>query len=432
LGSLRVRQDYLIAQGLLAPFENGTPADDKMLKMSLARLRQLAAHEVGHTIGLFHNYAASVINRSSVMDYPPPAATVNANGDIDLANAYATGIGDWDKISITWGYGDFAKSSDEKTALNKILTDAEKKGFLYISDQDARPAGGLHPYAHLWDNGNNAVDALQTAMKVREKALLQFGENNIRQGMPMAFLEDVLVPVYLYHRYQLEAATKIVGGMNYSYALRGDGQLITQPVSKVQQQNALLSIINCLDPKFLMLPDRIVKLIPPRPAGYGFTRELFRKRTGLAFDGLSPAETAADMALSLLFNTERMNRMVEYNAANNGLGLHEMIETLFDKTWKAARKSGMEALIQMQTEQVLLTYLLSGSIDDNASYITKATLLKSLSDLKTFLEGKKKTATGEYAGHLLLALERMKAPEKAKPTLHLEAPPGQPIGCDAD
>jgi hypothetical protein len=321
LGSLRVRQDYLIAQGLLAPFENGTPADDKMLKMSLARLRQLAAHEVGHTIGLFHNYAASVINRSSVMDYPPPAATVNANGDIDLANAYATGIGDWDKISITWGYGDFAKSSDEKTALNKILTDAEKKGFLYISDQDARPAGGLHPYAHLWDNGNNAVDALQTAMKVREKALLQFGENNIRQGMPMAFLEDVLVPVYLYHRYQLEAATKIVGGMNYSYALRGDGQLITQPVSKVEQQNALLSIINCLDPKFLMLPDRIVKLIPPRPAGYGFTRELFRKRTGLAFDGLSPAETAADMALSLLFNTERMNRMVEYNAANEWIGV---------------------------------------------------------------------------------------------------------------
>ena len=432
LGSLRVRQDYLIAQGLLAPFENGTPADDKMLKMSLARLRQLAAHEVGHTLGLFHNYAASVINRSSVMDYPPPAVKLNTNGDIDLADAYATGIGDWDKISITWGYGDFAKSSDEKTALNKILTDAEKKGFLYISDQDARPAGGLHPYAHLWDNGNNAVDALQTAMKVREKALLQFGENNIRQGMPMAFLEDVLVPVYLYHRYQLEAATKIVGGMNYSYALRGDGQLITQPVSKAEQQNALLSIINCLDPKFLMLPDRIVKLIPPRPAGYGSTRELFKKRTGLAFDALSPPEAAADMAISLLFNTERMNRMVEYSASSNGLGLRDMIQVLLDKTWKAPRRTGMEALIQMQTEQVLLTYLLSGSIDDNASYITKATLIKSLSDLKSWIEEKKKTANAEYAGHLMLALERMKAPEKAKPTLQLEAPPGQPIGCDGD
>lgn len=430
LGSLRVRQDYLIAQGLLAPYESGLPADDKMMKMALARLRQLAAHEVGHTLGLFHNYTASVANRSSVMDYPPPAVTINANGDIDLSNAYATGIGDWDKVSITWGYSDFPKSADEKSSLNKILTDAEQKGFLYISDRDARPAGGLHPYAHLWDNGSNATDALQTAMKVREKALQQFGENNIKQGVPMAFLEDVLVPVYLYHRYQLEATTKIVGGMNYTYATRGDGQLVTQALSKAEQQKALNTIVACIDPKFLMLPDRIVKLIPPRPAGYDFTRELFHKRTGLAFDALSPAETAADMPLSFLFNTERMNRMVEYGVANGGLGLDEMIETLLDKTWKAPRRTGMEGLIQIQTEQVLLTYLLAGSIDDNASFITKATIAKSLADLKTWIEAKKKTSTGEYAGHLMLALERMKAPEKAKPTLHMEAPPGQPIGCE--
>ncbi|MGZ3924519.1 MAG: zinc-dependent metalloprotease, partial [Flavisolibacter sp.] len=432
LGSLRVRQDYLIAQGLLAPFEEGTPIDDKMLKMSLARLRQLAAHEVGHTLGLFHNYAASTVNRSSVMDYPPPAVTLNANGDIDISNAYATGIGDWDKISITWGYSDFAKGTNELAALNKILTDAEHKGFLYIADQDARPAGGLHPYAHLWDNGSNAVDALQVAMKVRQKALQQFGENNIKKSTPMAFLEDVLVPVYLYHRYQLEAASKTVGGMNYNYALRGDGQMVTQPLSKDEQQRALNTITACIDPGFLMLPQRIVRLIPPRPQGYATSRELFAKRTGLAFDALAPAETAADMALSLLFNTQRMNRMVEYSAANAGLGLDEMISSLIDKTWKAARRNGMEALVQMQTEQLMLTYLLAGSIDDNASYITKATLVKSLADLKQWIEAKRKTATGEYAGHLMLALDRMKAPEKAKPTIQLEAPPGQPIGCDAD
>jgi hypothetical protein len=228
----------------------------------------------------------------------------------------------------------------------------------------------------------------------------------------------------------LEAATKIVGGMNYNYALRGDGQMITQPISKAEQQKALSTIIDCIDPKFLMLPDRIVKLIPPRPAGYEFTRELFRKRTGLAFDALSPAETAADMPLSLLFNTERMNRMVEYSAADGGMGLNEMIQALINKTWKAQRRPVMEGLIQMQTEQVLLTYLLATSIDDNASYITKATVLKSLADLKSWIETKKKTATGDYAGHLILALERMKAPEKAKPTLHLEMPPGQPIGFD--
>jgi hypothetical protein len=432
LGSLRVRQDYLIAQGLLAPFENGIPSDDKMLKLSLARLRQLAAHEVGHTLGLFHNYAASVVNRSSVMDYPPPAVALDANGNIDLSNAYATGIGDWDKISITWGYSDFARGTNEAEALKKILTDAQHKGFLYIADQDARPAGGLHPYAHLWDNGRNAIDALQTAMKVREKALQQFGENNIKEGTPMAFLEDVLVPVYLYHRYQLEAATKTVGGMNYSYALRGDGQLVTQPLSKDEQLQALATVVACLDPKFLMLPDRIVRLIPPRPQGYNNSRELFAKRTGLAFDALAPAETAADMGLSLLFNSQRMNRMVEYNAANNGLGLQDMIAMLVEKTWKAPRRTGTEGLIQMQTEQVLLTYLLAGSIDDNASYVTKAMLMKSLSDLKQWIETKRKAARGEYAGHLLLALERMKAPEKARPTIQLEAPPGQPIGCDAE
>jgi len=433
LGSLRVRQDYLIAQGLLAPFENGTQSDDKMLKMALARLRQLAAHEVGHTLGLFHNYAASVVNRSSVMDYPPPSVTLDANGNIDLGNAYATGIGDWDKISITWGYSDFPKATDEKSALNKILTDAEQKGYLYISDRDARAPGGLHPYAHLWDNGKNAVDELKTTMSVRGKALQQFGENNIRQGMPMAFLEDVLVPVYLYHRYQIEAATKIVGGMNYTYALRGDGQLITQPVAKAEQQRALNTIIECLDPKFLMLPDKIVKLIPPRPAGYNFTRELFHKRTGLAFDALSPAETAADLPLSFLFNQERMNRMVEYNVESGGLGLDEMIKTLIDRTWKAPRRNGMEGLIQMQTEQVLLTYLLASSVNDNLSFLSKGIVDKALADLKTFIENKRKTSNdATYSGHLLLALERMKAPEKSKPTLHEEAPPGAPIGCDVE
>lgn len=433
LGSLRVRQDYLIAQGLLSPFENGTPVDDKMLKMALARLRQLAAHEVGHTLGLFHNYAASVVNRSSVMDYPPPSVTLDGNGNIDLSNAYATGIGDWDKVSITWGYSDFPKGTDEKSALNQILSDAEKKGFLYISDRDARATGGLHPYAHLWDNGKNAVDELKTTMKVREKALQQFGENNIRQGMPMAFLEDVLVPVYLYHRYQIEAATKIVGGMNYTYALRGDGQLITQAVPREEQQRALNTIIDCLDPKFLMLPDKIVKLIPPRPAGYNFTRELFSKRTGLAFDALSPAETAADLPLSFLFNTERMNRMVEYQVESAGLGLNEMIQTLVNKTWKAPRRSGMEGLIQMQTEQILLTYLLASSVNDNLSFVSRGIVDKALADLKSFVENKKKTSTDPaYSGHLMLALDRMKAPEKAKPTLHTEIPPGAPIGCDVE
>jgi len=431
LGSLRVRQDYLIAQGLLAPFENGVPADDKMLKMALKRLSQLAAHEVGHTIGLMHNYAASVVNRSSVMDYPPPAMSLNAKGEIDLSDAYATGIGEWDKVSVTWGYQDFAKGTDEKSGLNKILTDAYKKGLQFISDRDARAVSGSHPTAHLWDNGKNPVDELKNLLKVREKALAQFGENNIRTGMPMAMLEDVLVPIYLLHRYQVEAVTKSVGGQYYNYALRGDGQIVTQALSKEEQLKSLNAVIETINPSVLVLPERITKLIPPRPAGYDYTRELFKKRTGLAFDALSPAETAADLPLSFLFNSEKMNRMVEYQVQNGGLGLNEMIDALMAATWKAPRRKGMEALIQLQTEQVLLTYLLAASIDDDNSFITKAVIQKSLEDLKTFIEAKKKTsADAQYTGHLLLALQRMTAPEKAQPTIHVVIPPGAPIGCE--
>ncbi|MDZ4793058.1 MAG: zinc-dependent metalloprotease [Bacteroidota bacterium] len=440
LGSLRVRQDYLIAQGLLAPFESarpdvqfgrGIPADDKMLKMALERLKQLSAHEVGHTIGLMHNYAASVSNRASVMDYPHPSVKLNVAGEIDLSDAYDNKIGEWDKAAINFGYREFAAGTDERSALNKILTDAAVKGLQFISDQDARRPGGLHPQAHLWDNGNNAVTELKETMKVRAKALEEFGEKNIKPGMPMAMLEDVLVPVYFYHRYQIEAVTKLVGGMYYTYALRGDGQTVTKSLTKEEQQKALNAILDCLDPKFLQLPNRIVQLIPPRPAGYDFSRELFRKRTGLAFDALSPAETAADLPLSFLFNSERLNRMLQYETANNGLGVAAMINSLLAKTWKAQRLTGMEKLIQLQTEQVVLTYLLSASVNDNNSFAVKSILAKTLSDLKTVIEVQSKTTTDEtYKGHLILALERMKEPALAKPTIHKEIPPGAPIGCD--
>jgi len=367
------------------------------------------------------------------MDYPHPLARLNAAGEIDLSNAYDDKIGDWDKVAITWGYMDFAAVTNESAALNKILTDAIKKGLQFISDRDARAAGGLHPYAHLWDNGANPVTELNDVIKVRNKALAQFGEKNIRPGMPMAMLEDVLVPVYLYHRYQLEAVTKWVGGLNYTYALRGDGQIITKPLTKEEQLKALNAVIGCLDPEFLLLPDAIVKLIPPRPSGYGFTRELFKKRTGLAFDALAPAETAADFPLSFLFNTERINRMVEYEAANGGLGLNEMITVLLNKTWKAAVRTGMEKLIQQQTQQILLTYLLAVSIDDNASFAVKAVVQKSLSDLKKYITTQQKIVKEEtQLANFILALQRMEAPEKAKPTIHAVIPPGAPIGCDWD
>lgn len=432
LGSLRVRQDYLIATGLLAPFESGVPADNKMLRMALQRLKQLSAHEIGHTIGLQHNYISSTQGRASVMDYPPPVVTIGSNGELDLSNAYTNEIGDWDKVAVTYGYSDFPSATNESVALNNILTDAAKKGLTFISDRDARDPAGVHPAAHLWDVGKDVVTGLKDIMKVRQKALSQFGENNIVKGTPMATLEDALVPIYLFHRYQVEAVAKQVGGLNYSYALKGDGQLVTQPLTRQQQLNALNAVLDCIDPKFLALPQRIVKLIPPRPSGYGYTKELFNRRTGLVFDPLAAAESAADFPLSFLFNPSRLNRMVQYHAENNGMGIDEMINVLMDRTWKAPRLAGLEGLILQQNEQLLLTYLLGVSLNDNISFATNAAITRAIEDVKNYATAKLSSSAGAARGYYLLTLERIKNRLEGKPFIPQPMPPGAPIGCDMD
>jgi hypothetical protein len=430
LGSLRVRQDYMIAQGLLSPFDGKQMKEDPMLKMSIERLEQLSAHEVGHTLGLMHNYSASVVDRSSVMDYPHPVVSINKKGEIDLAGAYDNKIGDWDKVAITWGYADLSNSKNEDAELNKMLSDAAKRGLKFISDRDARAPGGMHPEAHLWDNGTDVVSELQRMNKVRAKALEQFGMKSIAAGTPMAMLEDVLVPVYFHHRYQLEAVTKLVGGLNYTYALKGDGQMVTAPVSKEDQSKAMQAIVDCMDPSFLKLPSTVASLIPPRPAGYEFNRELFKKKTGLSFDQLSPAEAAADMPLSFLFHPERISRLVQQEYTGN-YGYKQMVDLLIESTYKAKRRSGIEAAIQLQNEQLLLTYLLSSSVDEKLSFPAKTSVVASINELKTWVESVQKTSDDAmYKAHLGLVLERMKSPEKAKPTLHAIPPPGAPIGCE--
>ncbi|WP_205573308.1 zinc-dependent metalloprotease [Flavisolibacter nicotianae] len=427
LGSLRVRQDYLIATGLLAPFENGVPADNKMLQMALQRLKQLAAHEVGHTLGLMHNYISSSQGRASVMDYPPPVVKLTAKGEIDLSDAYTNSIGDWDKVSIRYGYTQFQQGTDEEASLDGILKEAANKGLTFISDRDARDPAGLHPAAHLWDEGRSAIEGLHDVVQVRAKALSKFGEANIRARQPMALLEDVLVPVYLFHRYQVEAVTKLVGGQQYTYAVRGDGQLVTKPISREEQVKALNAALDCIDPVFLHLPQNIVRLLPPRPAGYDYNRELFNRRTGLSFDPLAAAETAADLPLSFLFNTARLNRLAQNAADDHSLGLSEMINTVIDRTWKATPVEGALGLIQAQNCQLVLTYLLAASVSDDASFATKAAALKAIDDIKSIATKQARTA-GKTKGNYLLALERIKAPEKAKPTQHVVIPPGAPIG----
>jgi hypothetical protein len=434
LGSLRVRQDFLIAEGLIAKYERGQPVDPRMEQMALARLRQLAAHEVGHTLGLRHNFAASAHDRASVMDYPPPFVKLDAAGNIDLSDAYATGIGEWDKIAIRYGYSQFAPGVNEREALDAILEEARSKGIEYISDRDARAAGGAHPRAHLWDTGADAVDELNRIMKVRATALAGFSEQKIRFDAPMSTLEEVLVPVYMFHRYQLEAATKVIGGLNYSYAVRGDGQTVADIVPADEQRRALDAVLKTIDPAALAVPENILKLLPPHPPGYETTREDFHSRTHITFDSMAPVEAAADLTASLLLNPERATRLVDYHSRDaKNPGLDQVIDRLIAATWKTPRTAIREAEVERTIDNVVLYRLMSLVQSTDASEQARAMAYLKLDDLRKWMLARQ-TADPSQRAHFVYAAEQIKRyqdhPEQLTIEKPADPPDGPPIGSD--
>ncbi len=434
LGSLRARQDYLIAEALLSPYKKGG-VPSQLQEMVLARLRQLAAHEVGHTLGLAHNFAASAIAPgTSVMDYPHPWITLDASGRPDLSHAYASGIGAWDKVAIQYGYSQFAPGADQHAALDAILSKAQSNGLYFITDQDSRPPGGAHPYSHLWDNGPDPAAELERILKVRAAALDQFGENAVPIGTPMAEIEDTLVPLYLLHRYQTEAAAKEVGGLNYRYALRGDGQLVTEIVSPADQKKALDALMETLSPQTLTLPESLLKILPPRPEGYPRTQESFAGHTGVTFDPGGAAEAATEITLSLLFNPQRASRLVEYHARDSQKpGLQEVVEATFAATWKAPQVKGLQGQMQRITETAVVEHLFGLAANNAASSEARAMARDEVVSLRGFIAGVLPT-TNEQKALQAATLARidlfLKEPEKFAPAPTPAVPPGQPIGDD--
>ncbi len=434
LGSLRVRQDYLIAEGLLAPYETGKPASKEMLEMALARLRQLSAHEVGHTLGLSHNYVSSTANRASVMDYPHPLVELDADGNPTLRNAYTQEIGDWDKVAIAYGYSDFGSESAAAPHLAKLLADAYKRGLYFLSDEDARPAGSAHPKTHLWDNGTDASDELMRVLQVRQRALARFGENNIRHGRPYSTLEEPLVTTYLMHRYQAEAAAKVLGGLHYTYALRGDGQLITQIASAVEQRKALDALLATLQPEALTLPEPLLRLLPPAAGEFPRTREYFRSRTGLTFDPLAAAESAAGITLSLIFHPERAGRLLQYNARDpRNPGLGEVIDRVLAATWKRPAVGGLAAEVGRTVDFVTLHQLMALSLDARASAQVRAIAVQKLEQLRAYASTQKTSTDPHRRAHFQYAEMQIRKlledPKPANVPRLPEPPPGMPIGC---
>lgn len=432
LGSLRVRQDFLIAEGLLAPYDkNGE--NNAMEEMALARLRQLSAHEIGHTIGLAHSYASSTENDASVMDYPHPYIELDEKGNISLENAYAENIGLWDKYAVRYGYEEIPSGKNEEEYLNSILNEANKKGLSFISDRDARATGGAHPYAHLWDNGKDAAVQLNHLLNVRQKALSNFGENVIQYDRPLAQIQEALVPIYFLHRYQAEAAVKLIGGLDYSYKMRGDNLKKMKIVPHEWQIEAAKSLANAVKAENLALPEQLLSTLYPRPLGYYDNRELLNGKTGVTFDAIGAAEQASAMVFELLMHPQRLSRLVEYHARDKkNPGIQETMDIFEDVLFNDKVQNDYHEAIQLTTQSVFVNQLMKGIQNGNLSTLARAELMSVLKDISSKLSKSNYRDSDLKKSHNQMIIAQIKLfmeePKEYNVAPIPSLPPGSPIG----
>jgi len=434
LGSLRVRQDRMIFEGLAGVQNTGSGNPSDPVQLSLARLRQLSAHEVGHTLGFAHNFAASTYDRASVMDYPAPLVRPTDDG-LDLSEAYDVGIGEWDIHCVKYAYSQFPPGADERAELESIIRDAQDHGYLFISDRDARPLGGAHPKAHLWDNGEDAVAALREALQVRRIALDQFGTRNLADGEPLAKLHEVFVPVYLHHRYQLEAAAKSVGGLDYAYSLNTDDAAVPTPLPREIQSNALDAVLACIAPKELDLPDSTVNLMTPESFGFP-SGERMSSHMDPAFDPIAAASSAADLALQALLEPARCARLVEIHRRDDSqLSLDEMLDRIISAVFSVPPdEPSRHAFIRRETERLLVTRLIDLAENPRTSPEVRTTVEARLQPLAQAgvpdlqrRQGKDIVQINELGRRITRFIERPHEPATPEPSAP-DPPPGSPIG----
>ncbi len=433
LTALRDRHLRSIAEALLSPYDDDTPCPE-VHELMMARLRQLSAHEVGHTLGLDHNHVASTFSQDmSVCDYPAPLLKLDGNGRVDLAVAYGDHIGAWDEISITWGYTQFppgTTAAEEKAGLDRIIEDAARRGLYTIAQQDAVPETGVHPKGHNWDTGEDAAEELERMLTVRAAALERFGEKAIKPGRPMALLADRLVPLFLLHRYQTEAAVKLIGGQEFRYAMRGDGQLVTKMVPGDDQRRALKAVLATVAARTLTLREDLLALLPPRPPEYPRIRDSFGGHTGLTFDALGAAEGAATHTFALLFNAQRAGRLVEFHQRDVSLpGLHEVLEATLAATWHAGPETGLAQAVKLRVEHVALRHLLALGASAEASALVRAIVCDVIEEFRGGLNLEGRDAVTR--AHRRAALEAIAAfgrdPAAFRVAGTLQPPPGMPI-----
>jgi hypothetical protein len=429
LGSLRIRQDYLIAEGLLSPYKTGTETPPELKAWALARIRQLAAHEVGHTLGLGHQYYDSTAGRISVMDYPHPLVTLKADGTFDISKVYDVGIGTWDKVAVAYGYQDFPAGTDEPKALRTLLADAWKKDLLYLTNQDI----DANPRVDQWSNGTDAAAELTRMMEIRRVALSRFGENAIKLGQPLAQLEEVFLPLYLHHRYQVEAAASVLGGQHYIYSLRGDGREPTRWAAASEQRAAIDALMSTVAPSALALPDVVLKRLPPRPDGYDMSRELFPRWTGMTFDVISPAVVAATHTFASIFAPERAARLVEQHAVDPSLpGLGEIIDRVGAALVGASPSNPYQAELARAVERVAAESLMALATESDMSQVRAIVMLKLDTARRRLASVEGQAADDAAKAHAMLLGREiarfLENPDRGKRQAPILVPPGAPIG----
>ncbi|MDO8907049.1 MAG: zinc-dependent metalloprotease [Pseudohongiella sp.] len=434
LGSLRVRQDYRIAQSLVGLATEGS--DQAIQELALSRIRQLSAHEVGHTLGIAHNFAASVNNRASVMDYPHPALEISDQGVLDALNAYDIGLGQWDFQTIKYGYSQYANAAEEAAGLAAILQENKDAGLYYITDLDTRAEGGAHPLSHMWDNGADPVEELQRLLDVRAAALQRFGAENLRVGQPYAELEEILVPLYLLHRYQVEAVHRLIGGTYYEYSVyegRAPQSPLIVPVDAASQLRALDALLLTLQPEQLALSPDILAVIPPKPPGYGRNRESFPLRTSVGVDFATIAETAADHTIAGILQAERLARINNLNMLDSSLpSVEQVLSRLLETTFYQMRQSGQLGSVQRAVNNVVLYRMLAVLQSERVDNQVKAMINQSLIALEDWLDDADSITDSVWKAHYQLAQDEIenrleRGAEKSLLSAPLPMPPGAPI-----
>ena len=434
LGSLRVRQDYLIAEGLIAPYDENGDSVGQLSEFALARIRQLSAHEVGHTLGIAHNFSASADGRASVMDYPHPLVTLNDEGNVVLSDAYDVGIGDWDKRAVIWGYQDFPDEVSDAAGRAEIIAETLASGLSFVADEHARigsrgSAGPAHPKGSLWDNGADPVAELNRMMQLRAAVLNDFSERAIQSGRPMASLEDVLVPAFLMHRYQVQAAATVLGGQSFTYAMRGDGQVPNERVAATDQRAALSAMLATLEPSVLNIPERVTSLIPPRPPQSGASRELFPRHTGYVFDPMAAASTAALITLDQLTDHKRAARLNNQHRVDTSLpSFGEVLTILIDDRWPETKDPELLS-IERAVQLLLVDRLADLLANAQAAPQVRADALDALSKIKRRAERArvKDPASGAHMKYLAKRAATIIENPEAYTAGDLAVPPGSPI-----